>query len=94
VGQFAGPFKISSGPLGQQAITVQESQLGGRRFAGTFMAGMCFEYLIFVLFLIMASPFLLIGAAENHVYECRLPKITLMNIRLAHLKCLSATALD
>jgi hypothetical protein len=51
---------MSSGPFGQQAITVQESQLGGLRFAGTFMAGMCFEYLILALFLIMASSFLLI----------------------------------
>jgi hypothetical protein len=61
VGQFAGPFKMSSGPFGQQAITVQESQLGGLRFAGTFMAGMCFEYLTFAFFLTMASSFLLVG---------------------------------
>jgi hypothetical protein len=53
---------MSSGPFGQQAITVQESQLGGLRFAGTFMAGMCFEYLILAPFLIMASSFLLIGS--------------------------------
>jgi hypothetical protein len=51
---------MSSGPFGQQAITVQESQLGGLRFAGTLRAGMCFEYLILALFLTMASSFLLI----------------------------------
>jgi len=48
---------MSSGPFGQQAITVQESQLGGWRFSGTFKAGMCFEYLIFTFFFFMVSPF-------------------------------------
>ncbi len=45
---------MSAGPLGQHAITVQESQLGDRRFAGTFKAGMCFEYFTLLVFLAMA----------------------------------------
>jgi len=44
---------MSAGPLGQHAITVQESQLGARRFAGTSKAGMCFEYFTLLLFFAM-----------------------------------------
>jgi len=49
---------MSAGPLGQQAITVQESQLGGRRFAGTFKGGMCLEYLTLTFFLPMIASLL------------------------------------
>ncbi len=50
---------MSAGLLGQQAITVQESQLGGRRLVGTSKGGMCFEYLTLTFFLPMTPSFLL-----------------------------------
>jgi hypothetical protein len=64
---------MSDGPLGQQAMTVQESQLGGRRLAGTFIAGMCFEYFTFTSFLGMVSSlsFLYDPSASSSLQQIR-----------------------